>query len=1293
MTQGRQTQRNKRSEYQPSAEETVAIVPVPQQLPPQPESIPKRMQAKTSALREELVQLRSNINQEMDQLQALLEKEGAAAEWAELLNIIIANMRESLLPGDIFQTVVGDAREALTADRVIVYQFDEKWQGTVVAESVASGWPESLGADIADPCFADRYVRPYQKGRVKAIENIYEAGLTDCHIGQLEPFAVQANLVAPILANEKLYGLLVAHQCAGPRNWTESEIEFFRQLAIQVGYALDQALVLEQQRQATQQALRLNQINSRLRQSLKLEDIFAAAVEETRDALQADRVVVYQFDAKWQGTIVAESVDRRWPASLGAKIADPCFADRYVQPYLRGRVQATENIYNANLTECHLKQLEPFAVKANLVAPIVTNAKLLGLLIAHQCDAPRLWQDLEIDSIRQVAIQVGYALDQAFLLQQQQTAFKQARLLNEITSRMREYGQTIDIFEAIVEDLREALQADRVVVYQFDEQWQGTVVAESVGRGWTASLGEKIADPCFADRYVKPYLRGRVSATENIYEAGLTECHIGQLEPFEVKANLVAPIIAEKKLYGLLIAHQCSGPRQWQESEIDFIKQLGTQVGFALDQVNLLQKQQAATAQARRLNEISSNLRASLNLEDITNKAVEETQSSLGADRVVVYQFDRNWQGTVVAEAVDTKWPASLGAKIDDPCFADRYVKPYLRGRVRAIENIYEADLTPCHIKQLEPFAVKANLVAPIVVSQQLHGLLIAHQCSGPRKWQSAEIDFISQVAIQVGYALDQAFLLQRQRQATDRSRQLNELSLRMRESQDLERIFQIVVEESLPLMQTDRIVIYRFDSDWNGKIVWEAVGPGWSKIVETESNQALRDDEVPCFPFDYVEKYRKGRVRAIADVSKAGLTECHEEQLGKWQVQANVVAPILVNQQLYGLLGAHQCSGPRQWEESEIDIFKQVALQLGYAIDQTLLLSQVEQARQAAENAYTEQRQRRELLQNQIEAFLEQIEGSFSGDLTVRARVTEGEMGTVADFFNATIENLQQLVQQVQSSATVAATTAQESEADVKELSQEALRQAEAIAGALSGIQTMANSINGVAANAQNAEAQVQETNATIQSGATAMNRTVESIVTIQQTMQGAAGKVKQLGEASKKISRVVNLISEVASQTNILALNASVEATRAGEDDQGFANVASEVRTLAEQSATATQEIEQIVEEIQGETSEVVKAMELGMKRVTAGTKLVEQTRKTILELASVSNKIRALISQIAHSATEQAQTSTELSDTMQEVAAIANQTSEQSVTVANSFAQLLLLAGELQASVAQFKVKTEN
>ncbi|MGB3508085.1 MAG: GAF domain-containing protein [Microcoleaceae cyanobacterium] len=1240
------------------------------------------LKAKTNALAADLAVLRSNIDMRINQLQLLIEQEGAAAERAELLNKITSHIRESLNLKDIFKTVVEDAKAALQTDRVVVYQFDKNWKGIVVAESVDIQWPEALGAEIADPCFADRYVEFYQKGRVRAIADIYEAGLTDCHLSQLEPFAVRANLVAPILANEQLIGLLIAHNCNEPREWIESEIEFFQQLAIQLGYALDQALLLEKQRAATQQAQRLNQINVQIRKSLSIKDILTTTVEETRDALGSDRVVVYEFDSQWKGTIIAESVDGNWPKALGANIADPCFADRYVQPYQRGRVKATENIYEAGLTECHINQLKPFEVQANLVAPIVVEKKLMGLLIAHQCTGPRAWTELEMDLIRQVAVQVGYALDQAFLLQKQQAIAKQARFLNEIGSKLRRSQSSEDVFDTIVEEARSALKADRVLLYQFDAHWIGTVVAESVEQPWPKALGKKIADPCFKENYVKPYLRGRVGTMDNIYEAGLGQCYIELLEPFAVKANMLAPIIADQRLHGLLIVHQCSGPRKWQQSEIDFVKQIATQVGFALDQITLLQQQEAATKQAVALNEISSHIRESLNPKDILNTAVEDMQEAIEADRVLVYEFDSNWQGTVVAESVQVGFPEALGAKIADPCFAQGYIKPYRKGRVKPTNNIREAGLTECHIKQLEQFEVKANLVAPIVAGEKLHGLLIAHQCSSPRNWEALEIDLIKQVAVQVGYALDQAFLLQKQQFATKQARMLSEISARVRESLDLEQIFQTTVEESLRLMAADRIVIYRFDHDWGGKIICESVKGDWSRIMEMET-------EVPCFPSEYVEPYRQGRVQVTEDIHKADLTDCHREQLEIWQVKANVVVPILVGQKLYGLLGAHQCSGTRQWEESEVQVFKQLALQVGSTLEQALLLEQVMQAQKTAETISQEQQQQKELLENQIETFLGEIEGSFDGDLTARASVTAGVMGTVADFFNATIENLQQLVLQVQSATTVVTGTTEGSEVEIKKLSGEAHRQAEAIANALGQIQVMANSIQAVAGNSQEAETKVQQANQILQTSDAAMNRTVDAIIVIQKTVEATARKVKNLGDASKKISRVLSLINELANQTNVLALNASVEATRAGQDDKGFATVASEVRSLAEQSASATQEIEQIVEEIQAGTSEVVKAMIVGRKRVMIGTQLVKGARQTLTDVLDVSGQISELVEDISLSATTQADTSSELSATMREVAAIANQTSEQSMTVANSFAKLLAVAGELEKSVAQFKV----
>jgi uncharacterized protein YigA (DUF484 family) len=188
---------------------------------------------------DELAQLRGTISQVTNQLQELLQRGEAAAVVPRVLNRLTLMMREATTVPELLTTVVNEARTALRTDRVIVYTFDENWKGTVVAESVGKGFQAALGAKIADPCFADRYVKPYLKGRISATPNIQEAGLTDCHLKQLEPFGVKANLVVPILANQKLYGLLIAHQCDAPRQWVDIETEFFAQLALQLGYAID----------------------------------------------------------------------------------------------------------------------------------------------------------------------------------------------------------------------------------------------------------------------------------------------------------------------------------------------------------------------------------------------------------------------------------------------------------------------------------------------------------------------------------------------------------------------------------------------------------------------------------------------------------------------------------------------------------------------------------------------------------------------------------------------------------------------------------------------------------------------------------------------------------------------------------------------------------------------------------------------------------------------------------------------------------------------------------------------
>ncbi|MBD2594424.1 GAF domain-containing protein [Nostoc spongiaeforme FACHB-130] len=543
---------------------------------------------------DELFALKANINQLQLQLPALLSKQETETERSQLLINLTRRMQEALSQEDLLRTTVEEVRKALRIDRVVIFHFDSNWNGTFLEESAAPGLPKILWATVTDPCFQERYIEQYRQGRVRAINNIYQANLTDCHIGLLERFGIKANLVAPILKNHQLFGLLIGHQCSAPRFWQQAEVDLFAQVATQLGFALDHTRLIEQIDKRADQAHLVINITRQIRQSLNEEDVLKTTVEEIRKALSTDRVMVYGFDADWYGTVIAEAVVPGFPKALRAKIKDPCFAEGYVEQYRTGRVQAINDIDNAGLSACHISQLEPFAVKANLVAPILKDDKLFGLLIAHHCAAPREWQQTEIDLVTQLAMQVGFALDHARLLQRIDAEGVRTQLMVDITRKIRQSLNEEDVLKTTVEEIRKAMSTDRVMVYGFDADWYGTVIAEAVVPGFPKALRAKIKDPCFAEGYVEQYRAGRVKAINDIYKADLSACHISQLEPFAVKANLVAPILKDDQLFGLLIAHQCAAPRDWQQPEIDLFAQLAMQVGFALDHARLLEQVEQA---------------------------------------------------------------------------------------------------------------------------------------------------------------------------------------------------------------------------------------------------------------------------------------------------------------------------------------------------------------------------------------------------------------------------------------------------------------------------------------------------------------------------------------------------------------------------------------------------------------------------------------------------------------------------------------------------------------------------
>ncbi|MBE9042443.1 GAF domain-containing protein, partial [Oscillatoriales cyanobacterium LEGE 11467] len=525
-----------------------------------------------------------------------------------------------------------------------------------------------------------------------------------------------------------------------------------------------------------------------------------------------------------------------------------------------------------------------------------------------------------------------------------------------------------------------------------------------------------------------------------------------------------------------------------------------------------------------------------------------------------------------------------------------------------------------------------------------------------------------------------------RQQEETERERSISQVTTRIRESLNRDRIFEITVNQTREVLSADRTLIYLFDENWQGTIVAESVLEAWPEALGAR----IAD---PCFAQNYAEKYQRGRVQATNDIQNADLTDCHRNQLKPFSVRANLVAPIVVDEKLLGLLVSHQCSGPRIWQPNDIEISRAVAIQLGYALEQAELLAQREQARQAAEAVSEEQRQQKEALQLQLINLLGDIEGAASGDLTVRADVTAGDLGTVADFFNSIVESLRAIVTQVKQSATRVNSSLGENEGAIRQLSEEALKQAGETTRTLDSIEKMTESIQSVARSASEAAKVARTASTTAQTSGDAMDRTVENILSLRETVAETAKKVKRLGESSQQISRVVSLINQIALQTNLLAINAGIEAARAGEEGQGFAVVAEEVGELAERSAGATKEIERIVENIQLETAQVVEAMEQSTAQVVEGTHLVEDTKQSLGQIVEVSRQIDDLVQSISSATVSQVETSQAVSSLMQQITQVSERTSHSSRQVTDSLRETVEIARQLQTSVGTFKVDSEG
>ncbi|MGM3305514.1 GAF domain-containing sensor histidine kinase [Anabaena sp. WFMT] len=480
-----------------------------------------------------------------------------------------------------------------------------------------------------------------------------------------------------------------------------------------------------------------------------------------------------------------------------------------------GKPLPTENIYYRQADPCHLQYLKAMGVKSSFAVPILeydptgqsTQPKLWGLLVSHDSQTRTILKQ-ELKVVTQVADQVAIAISQSNLLSEARTKQKQEAIINQVTTLLHQLP-TIQLQEALEATItsfngvggRLYIQQSQEI-YTYGEQpqltyeleniaieqhpvWQNLIAEYKPGQIWTIS-----------DLYKQPNFRVLVLAFKSTRIRGLMIIPLHYRENFIGVLSIFRPEFDSEVLWAGRLdpnKHQ-ELPRlsfelwreekkgqapAWKPEEIALGKALAHNFAMAIQQqqtyqqlqllnTNLEVRVQEQTSEIEKtllltkaLKQVTDQIRRTLDLNKILQTIVQEVRPLLNSDRVLIYQLLDEGNGEVIVEEINGNYPSVLGMKLPSECFPEEYARLYLRGRVRAIDNISTDVLSPCHREFLESMQIQANLIVPIKMETQLWGLLVAHHCESPRNWQDAEIDLLQQLADQAAIAIQQAQLYQ----------------------------------------------------------------------------------------------------------------------------------------------------------------------------------------------------------------------------------------------------------------------------------------------------------------------------------------------------------------------------------------------------------------------------------------------------------------------------------------------------------------------------------------------------
>ncbi len=456
---------------------------------------------------------------------------------------------------------------------------------------------------------------------------------------------------------------------------------------------------------------------------------------------------------------------------------------------------ATEDL----LAQALLGQAE-FDTEFRVIHPdrSIHSIKAYGLVQRDERDRPCSMTGINFDITAAKHDEVMRQQNEQMVLQQ----VERESVLREITQRIRKSLDLKTIFETSVREIRQFIETDRVAIFEFNSDChfdKGEFVAESIAPSFQPILGVKIDDPGFGERLAHFYQKGRINVLEDIQAAGLQDFEIEVLTKFQVQASLVVPLLNGNILWGLLCIHHCSADRSWQQSEINFVKQIAEQIGIGIQQATLYEKvqleleirwraEEAIALQLRQqqtLGALAQQIRNSLNVAEILATATEQIKELMMVDRASIFQVFPNGHLRAVEEVVSPEYPRAIDRNWDNEYLSNEEFEFYLNGNPNVVFDLQQDPRSASIQAYVNHIGAKSKIVVPILLlfgnsatdrevetwdEPHLWGLLSVHACGTHRRWQDAEVKLVQQIADQLALAIHQASLFEKlQQELTER--------------------------------------------------------------------------------------------------------------------------------------------------------------------------------------------------------------------------------------------------------------------------------------------------------------------------------------------------------------------------------------------------------------------------------------------------------------------------------------------------------------------------------------------